>query len=455
MNFRYAYIISTVVLLISTSIYAQDDINDILEQEVENWNPVYKPVIGLGVGAFNFLGDVRNPEITPFNGTLGYKLNVATFLDNKHYVRANFVFMYGQLTGNERSFSDLSRNLNFKTDILLFGVNLNYDFDNFYKTYRKVHPFISVGLETFTFDSKIDSFANGIKYNYWDDGGIRTLPQNEIGSEPMTRDYIYETPLRQYDWGLGKYPQYSFAIPIDAGIDFQVSDRVMFRVAASYHLTFTDVIDHVSHKNRPSDPEIPDNAVVGDKRNDDFLYTYFSIHLDLFSSDKTLKLNKLWADLEWDNTLMGDEDGDGAFDGYDNCPHTPFGVETDTLGCPLDNDFDGIPNYMDDEPNSRYGAMVDERGVELSDEDIIKRLDMSDAVLRKDIADYIRTPSSYANYKKRAYNDIPEKFRKIDSNQDGYISFDEMMNGVDSFFDFDSELNTDDIYELNEFFFSQ
>lgn len=455
MNFRYTYIISLVILLLSVNIFAQDDINDILEQEVENWNPVYKPVVGLGVGTFNFLGDVRNPEITPFNGPLGYKLNVATFLDNNHYIRANFVFMYGQLTGNERSFSDISRNLNFKTDVLLFGINLNYDFDNFYKTYRKVHPFISVGIETFTFDSKIDSLANGVMYNYWNDGGIGNLPQSEIGAVPMTRDYIYETPLRQYDWGLGKYPQYSFAIPVDAGIDFQVTDRVMFRVAASYHFTFTDVIDHVSHKNNPSDPEIPDVAVVGDRRNDDFLYTYFSIHLDLFSSDKTLKLNKLWADLEWDNTLMGDEDGDGTFDGYDECPHTPFGVETDTMGCPLDNDYDGIPNYLDDEPNSRFGALVDERGIEMSDEDIIKRLDMSEAVLRKDVASYIRKPSSYANYKDHAFKNIPEKFRKIDTDQDGYISFDEMMDGVDSFFDFNSELDTDDIYELNEFFFAQ
>jgi hypothetical protein len=452
MNFRFTYIIHLFLLLISAITFAQDDIDDLLKQEVENWNPVYKPVIGLGVGAFNFLGDVRNPEITPFNGTLGYKLNVATFLDNNHYIRANFVFMYGSLSGNERSYSDLSRNLNFKSDILLFGINLNYDFDNLYKTYRKVHPFVSVGLETFTFDSKIDSFAGGVQYNYWSDGGIGNLPETALGATPVTRDYTYETPLRKYDWGLGKYPQYAFAIPIDAGLDFQVTERVMFRVGLTYHLTFTDVIDHVSHKN---DPSVSSDAVVGNKRNDDFIYSYFSIHLDLFSSDKTLTLERMFAELEWDNTLMGDEDGDGYFDGYDECPQTPFGIETDTLGCPLDNDYDGIPNYLDDEPNSRLGAMVDERGVEMSEEDVIKRLDMSDAVARKDVAMYVRTPSSYANYQKRAFKNIPEKFKHIDLDKDGYISFDEMMDGVDSFFDFDSDLNTDDIYELNEFFFSQ
>ncbi len=442
--------------------FAQGDIEDLLSEEVENWNPVYKPVIGVGVGAFNYLGDVRNPNIMPFNGTLGYKVNVATFLDNNHFFRVNFTFLYGSLTGSERKVVlnnegvvDLSRNLNFKSDIMSFGINLNYDFDHFYKSFKKLHPFISVGIETFTFDSRIDSFAGNIPYNYWSDGSIRTLPENGIATTPLLpRDYIYETPLRNsVDWGQGKnYPQYGFAVPIDVGLDFQVTDRVMFRIAGSYHHTFTDLIDHVSSKN---DPNIP-GAVIGDKRSDDFLYTYFSLHLDLFSSDQTISWDKMFVDLgEFDNTLMGDEDADGRFDGYDECPNTPFGVEVDTSGCPLDDDYDGIPNYMDDEPNSRYGAYVDERGVELSEDDLIKRLDMSKAVSREDVALFVRTPSSYSNYHRTSSTEIPDKFKHIDLNEDSYISFDEMMKAIDTFFDFNSQLNSDDIYELNDFFFTQ
>lgn len=89
-------------LCISPSAFAQQDIEDLLSGEVENWNPVYKPVIGIGTGTFNFFGDVRNQGNTPFNGTLGYQVNVATFLDNAHMIRANFFFMGGSLTGNER-----------------------------------------------------------------------------------------------------------------------------------------------------------------------------------------------------------------------------------------------------------------------------------------------------------------------------------------------------------------
>lgn len=452
-------IIAFVICTVPGILFSQGDIEDLLYTEVDNLNPVYKPVVGFGVGTFNFFGDVRDGQQNPLNGTLGYKVNISTFIDNKHYIRANFFFMYGTLSGNERSYlpDELDRNLNFKSDIMVFGINLNYDFDNFYKKYRRVHPFISVGFEVITFNSKIDSLVNiegaDYRYHYWQDGSIRNMPdgtsENTPGLMHLQRDFNYETDLRQYDWGLAEYPQYAFAIPVDVGLDFWLSDRLMFRLGTSYHFTFTDVIDHVSSKN---DPNL---GVVGDKRFDDFMYTYVSMHLDLFSSKKTLAVQRLFADVELDLTLIGDIDNDGYMDGWDQCPDTPFGIETDTTGCPLDDDYDGIPNYLDDEPLSRYGAYVDERGVEISEEDLIALLDMSNAVPRDEVELYLRTPSSYSQYERVTYEEIPEKFVKVDTDGDGEISFDEMLDEIDKYFDFDTELDPDDIYELNDFFFSQ
>ena len=439
-------------------LFSQGDIEDLLYTEVDNLNPVYKPVVGFGIGTFNFYGDVRDPNQNPLNGTLGYKVNISTFIDNKQIIRANFFFMMGALSGNERSYMNLERNMNFRSDILLFGVNLNYDFDNFYKKYRRVHPFISVGFEVITFDSKTDSLVSieGVdtRYHYWRDGSIRNLPDDgtNIANPNLTllqRDYNYETGLREHDWGLGEYPQYGFAIPVDVGLDFWLSNRIMLRLATSYHFTFTDVIDHVSSQNDP------DLGIVGDTRFDDFMYTYLSLHLDLFSSKKTLAIQRLFADVELDLTLIGDEDNDGFMDGWDKCPDTPFGVETDTTGCPLDDDYDGIPNYLDDEPLSRYGAYVDERGVEISEDNLIARLDMSNAVSRDEVELYLRTPSSYSRYEGAKYEEIPEKFKKVDADGDGYISFDEILDEIDNYFDFESDLESDDIYELNNFFFSQ
>ena len=52
----------------------------------------------------------------------------------------------------------------------------------------------------------------------------------------------------------------------------------------------------------------------------------------------------------------------------DYCPETPEGVKVDANGCPLDDDKDGIPNHIDEEANTPRGAIVNEKGVQLSDE---------------------------------------------------------------------------------------
>lgn len=459
-------------ILLSSVMSGQGNIEDLLYTEVDNLNPVYKPVVGFGVGAFNFFGDVRDPQQNPLNGTLGYKVNLSTFIDNKQYFRANFYFMYGFISGNQRSYDspDIDeaaynqlqlRNFNFRSEALIFGVNINYDFDNFYKKYRKVHPFVSVGFETLIFNSKTDIYGSlpgetteDVRYQYWPDGTIRTLNYHDVNRDPTTpnmqRDYNYETILRGseiFDFGAGNYAQYTFAIPVDVGLDFWISDRVLFRVGTSYHFTFSDYVDHVSWQNT--------QGLIGDKRNDDFMYTYISLHLDLFSSKKTLAIQRLFADIELDLTLIGDEDNDGYMDGWDQCPETPFGVATDTTGCPLDDDYDGVPNYKDDEPNSRYGAYVDARGVEIPEDELMALLDNSSAVPREDVELYLRTPGSYASYQQITAEEIPEKFTRIDTDGDGYISFDEILDEIDNFFDFESDLSSDDIYELNNFFFSQ
>jgi OmpA-OmpF porin, OOP family len=59
-----------------------------------------------------------------------------------------------------------------------------------------------------------------------------------------------------------------------------------------------------------------------------------------------------------------DSDGDGVPDDIDQCPDTPFGVPVDQFGCPLeaDADGDGVPDYLDQCPDTPLGTPVDERG---------------------------------------------------------------------------------------------
>ncbi len=64
--------------------------------------------------------------------------------------------------------------------------------------------------------------------------------------------------------------------------------------------------------------------------------------------------------------LASDSDGDGVYDGRDNCPGTPVGIEVDESGCPkvnnADSDRDGVYDGSDNCPGTPVGIEVDESG---------------------------------------------------------------------------------------------
>jgi outer membrane protein OmpA-like peptidoglycan-associated protein len=57
-----------------------------------------------------------------------------------------------------------------------------------------------------------------------------------------------------------------------------------------------------------------------------------------------------------------DSDKDGVPDKIDQCPNTPRGARVDEHGCPIDSDGDGVPDGIDQCPNTPKGATVDARG---------------------------------------------------------------------------------------------
>jgi hypothetical protein len=440
------------LLLAAPLIYAQEDpFEDLLNEVITNENPVYKPVLGIGSGVFNFHGDVRNNYLNPTVGDFGYKFNVTTYIDTKRYYKLNLFFLYGKMSANQRSI-DPAMNLNFRTDLVDFGVNFEYSFNHIIKNQRTIHPFISLGVENMQFTPKGDLYsAEGIEYKYWSDGSIRNIPEvagDILLSRVINRDFAYETDLRKHEktlYGLGNYSKNAFSIPVDMGLDFVISDRIFCRLATSFHFTMTDFIDNVSYKG---------TNTVGKKGNDFFTYNYLSLHFDLFSEPETQIVEKLFADLEFDNIMLDDEDGDFILDAVDNCPETPYGVVVDSTGCPLDKDLDGIPDYLDEEPLSSPGVWVDEKGRTLSEEEFLARLMNRDlAMSRAEVKDYFETIGK--SYKAKRLEDIPEKFKQIDLDKDGYISFDELLKAIDSYFDYKLNFTVEDIYELNSVFFNQ
>ena len=445
-----------IIFAFGFSVFAQEDqIEDLLNEKVVNENPVYKPMIGVGSGVFSFLGDVKNNYHNPLLGDYGYKINVSTFVDAKRYLKFNLNFLYGQTSGNERSISDPTRNLNFKTDLVTFGINFEYSFNHFIQKKSLIRPYISLGIENLQFTPKGDIYTSiddvKYEYQYWSDGSIRDIPEimgdNSLSSV-LYRDYSYETDLRQREkslHNLGTYSKNTFALPIDLGINMRISDRVSLKLGSSLHYTFTDFIDNVSSTG---------TSTVGKKGNDMLLFNYFSLDFDLFSEPKTLIVEKMFAELEFDAVMFDDEDGDFILDAVDECPGTPYGIATDTLGCALDEDLDGIPDYLDKEVFSAPNAWVDNEGRTITEEDYLaKLLNRNDAMNRDELIAYLETIGK--SYVKKSIEEIPEKFKNLDTDGDGYISFDELLQAIDNYFDQKLTLSVEDIYELNNFFFGQ
>ncbi len=440
-----------------------------LIEDVENINPVYKPVIGFGVGFLSFYGDVKNNISNPLMGSLAGKLNMHAYVDQKKHFKFNLYVMstfFGltPLTVRQRDYLVPNNNYSFQTDFLIFGANIHYDFDHFIKKTSFVRPFISIGLENLTFSTKADMIGKYFdptdnqwhpsKYYYWTDGTVRNIPQSEERAGYfVVSDNVYETDVRS-DTSINppgnSYSQNTFAIPIEAGLDFSISNRTNIRLGYAYHYTFSDYIDGISPKTK---------LIKGTSGTDKFGYTYISLHFDLFSDPKMLRLNKLLAVIDengLDDIAFDDEDGDGVPDVIDKCLHTPKGILVDSVGCPFDSDGDGVPDYLDKQPNTPPGAIVDKDGVEITDEAVLENLNQ-EALPRKDVEMYLSVMNNLGSGTSRRIGkvEIPAKFKALDLDGDGYISFDEVLKAIDAFFDFDSDLTTQDIYELNDFFFSQ
>ena len=376
----------------STSIMDVSESSGVVEvsNENESFGPkpleiVFRPQLSLGTGMFTFYGDIgsNHKGYHPTVSRIGYDLRLINPIND--YLDVSFYVLFGQVSASERS---ETRNLNFNSHITTGGWTLNYNFKHLLKPERNMDPYISFGLESMEFLSKSDMYdANGNYYNYWSDGTIRNMEEGSIGSENATeiyRDYVYESDIRELDLdGFGRYSERTFAIPLEVGANFHVTDRIKFRVGTSMHFAFSDLVDGITVESV--------GGRQGDKANDKFLYSHFALSFDLNSGKMdSIEPDKpaMFDDMQKLDSI--DSDGDLIVDFVDLCAKTPEGVLVDEFGCPLDNDLDGVPDYLDEEKATKPDAIVNEVGVTMSDADFElayrKYKDSLGAAYSKDIA---------------------------------------------------------------------
>lgn len=361
----FKYFVVGILLLISGKSIGQDTLKQ-----------VYRPRIGLGTGVMNYYGEIQDyqkkfsPTVNRFGGLVYVNAPVSRAFN------LEFSATYVKIAANERT---LTRNFNFESRIRMGTVMLYYNFYPLFQANRsRFHPFIGTGFSSFEFLSKTDLLdAQGNQYYYWDDGSIMNMDQSDplaaTDAIPLKRDYTYETDLRTLNAdNLGKYREQSVSVPLSIGAEWHMSPRWDFRLAMTYNLTFTDLIDNIS----PAGVGIR----AGDKNKDRLLMTYVSLSYDLqFKKEGENELENLEDEegiplfADWD---PNDFDKDGIIDAFDQCPWTPIEALVDSAGCPLDTDQDGVPDYYDDEPGTKFGSYVNEFGVTLTEEDFIRHAEL-------------------------------------------------------------------------------
>ncbi|MFC2137988.1 hypothetical protein ACFLTE_07425 [Bacteroidota bacterium] len=444
--------IAFLALIISPSLISQEiDWEEMLLKEVEIENPVYKPVIGIGGGIMNYFGDIEGGNRNYLIGQPALRITVSMFADNKHYFKLN---INGNLLGKvgksvmnaDPAIFEYSA---FETSIFSGGANFEYNFGNFFSGQKRIRPFIAIGAEFLNFNAKGNIYYGEDQdrlYYAWDDGTIRNIDQDDPITQNtsiviLQRDNEFESSFTTIN--NESYARQVLSIPIDGGLDYSISDRATIRFGASFCLTSSDYLDGYK-------------SGSGFLDNDRYLFTYTSFFYDLWSDPESILVEQLFLDITdfMDfSDLTADEDNDMVLDFSDECPNTPFGVQTDTVGCPFDDDNDGVPNYMDKELNTAAGVFVDKDGVTMSEDDLLALLDWSLALNRDDA---FKTGAYRMNKFAGIENlTIPEKFKFVDYDGDGYVSFFELLQAIDEYFDYDSPLSSSDLQDLNDFFFAQ
>jgi len=228
----------------------------------------------------------------------------------------------------------------FESDVDAIGLNFGYTLNSIFKQSR-VSPYLNAGVQSL-------SFKTYVNHDYW------TERESTI------------------------------AIPLGLGLRLNISERIDLDATINYTIAMGDI----------------DKSVEG--TSDKFMSASFTIHYDLFTpkpKENTYFDDSYYADVNFKAMDVEDEDGDLVADVDDYCPKTPIGVKVNEFGCPLDSDNDGIPNYIDQEKNTKKGAVVDEKGVQLTAEKYHSMYSDYDAASREYANFYNENEIKRENYK--------------------------------------------------------
>ncbi|MDD3875811.1 MAG: SPOR domain-containing protein [Bacteroidales bacterium] len=322
---------------------------------------IYKlPSLDVNFGFLSFFGDVDD-----FNGNIPFVGKQSFTLGVQLQQRIGKIFgisvdgIKGQLSGFDTRPGSY---YNFQSDLLQgnFNVFIHLDNDIIIRKSSRFSPYLKIGIGYAMFEPMGDLFdKNGKKYHYWRDGTIRDQEfdaENPQNGNHIERDYVFETKLDS----LNSFDKSAIIVPVGGGIKYKLSDFIESHLSLTYMFTNTNYIDNLAFENK--------SYPLFDRKNDNYLYSSVSLQFNIGGIYKKILMNKPYRDINFAEIDAMDHDRDAIPDQSDFCPDTPNGVRVDATGCPLDDDADGVPNYLDKELSTVPGSLVDEQGVTITAE---------------------------------------------------------------------------------------
>jgi hypothetical protein len=418
-------------------------------------SPGRLPFISVAPGMLLFSGDVGYQGYSePLVSRSGYQIEIQPQTNSR--LAFNFFFMNGNTLGEEKT---VNRAVNFKTSIMSGGVMLRYDFLSRKRSDQILIPFLTAGIEYLTFDSKSDLYnVDGKYYNYWSDGTIRDIAQDDPNADQAVRiyrDYNYETDLREADLdGFGDYKTNTWGFPVGAGLGFKISERFLLQFSSVCHFTGTDFIDGITDESKGNRK--------GDSENDKLFFSSVAIRFALSSPDRGTN------NVDLDALVNEDADSDGIVDLVDDSSGTPINNEVNADGTPIDNDKDGIPDYRDLEANSSSDAVVNEQGVTITEEMIEEQFRRDSLAALPAVIEYLksydkltqRNPDVEKQWMEKnnagsGISQIPPIYKMLDTDKNGFITPKEISIAIDDYMAKKSPYNVSEFFDLIDFFFSQ
>ena len=305
------------------------------------------------------------------------------------------------------SFFEKNEDESFESNVDIIGLHVGHTFNSVFKKSR-VSPYFTAGVQSLNFKTYVND-------EYWTD-----------------RELV-------------------IAIPLALGLRLNISDRIDLDATLNYTMAMGDI------------DKSEENAA------DKFMSVSFIIHYDLFTASKQVNDDyfddSYYADVDFAKLESEDEDGDLVLDMDDFCPKTPIGVKVDRNGCPLDDDKDGIANYLDQQKDTPEGSIIDENGVRLTDDKYYSMYSDYEAASRKYANFYnefeikrenYKTVDEYLIAKANAFNKAYNQELNEDSEENGLIykvKIGEFKDGIPakitnrllSFDDLQSFTMTDDV----------